>query len=72
MRGYNKGCFGGLGRELALLGCTVFEGSGLRSVLGDVGWSTWTPKVCRIIAFYRFWAIILPTFEGLGRVMLYV
>ena len=28
---------------------------------------TWTPKVCRIIAFYRFWAIILPTFGGLGR-----
>ena len=29
--------------------------------------STWTPKVCRIIAFHRFWAIILPTFRGLGR-----
>ena len=28
---------------------------------------TWTPKVCRIIAFYRFWAIILPTFGGPGR-----
>ena len=28
---------------------------------------TWTPKVCRIIAFYLFWAIILPTFGGLGR-----
>ena len=27
---------------------------------------TWTPKVCRIMAFYRFWAIILPTFGGLG------
>ena len=25
---------------------------------------TWTPKVCRIIAFYRFWAIILPIFGG--------
>ena len=24
-------------------------------------------KVCRIIAFYRFWAIILPTFGGLGN-----
>ena len=24
-------------------------------------------KVCRIIAFYRFWAIILPSFEVLGR-----
>ena len=23
---------------------------------------TWTPKVCRIIAFSLFWAIILPTF----------
>ena len=28
---------------------------------------TWTSKVCRIIAFYRFWAIILPTFGGLGK-----
>ena len=28
---------------------------------------TWTPKVCRRIAFYRFWAIILPTFGGLGN-----
>ena len=28
---------------------------------------TWTPKVCRIMAFYRFWAIIFPTFGGLGR-----
>ena len=27
---------------------------------------TWTPKVCRIIAFYRFWAISLPTLGGLG------
>ena len=30
-------------------------------------WITWTPKVCTIIAFYRFWAIILPTFGGLGK-----
>ena len=29
---------------------------------------TWTPKVCRIIAFYRLWVIFLPTFGGLGRV----
>ena len=28
--------------------------------------STWTPEVCRIMAFYRYWAIILPTFGGLG------
>ena len=28
--------------------------------------STWTPKVCRIIAFYRFRAIFLPTLGGLG------
>ena len=27
---------------------------------------TWTPKVCRKIAFYRFWAIILSTLGGLG------
>ena len=25
------------------------------------------PKVCRIVALYRFWAIILPTFGGLGN-----
>ena len=29
---------------------------------------TWTPKVCRIIAFYRYWAILL-TFEGLPRTL---
>ena len=28
---------------------------------------TWTPKVCRIMAFYGFWDIILPTLGGLGR-----
>ena len=28
---------------------------------------TWTPKVCRTIAFYRFWAIILPTSWGSGK-----
>ena len=28
---------------------------------------TWTPKVCRITAFYRLWAIIVPTLGGLGR-----
>ena len=41
-----------------------------RSVVkkGPLLWSTtWTPKVCRIIAFYGSWAIILPTFGGLGR-----
>ena len=27
---------------------------------------TCTPKECRVRALYRFWAIILPTFEGLG------
>ena len=27
----------------------------------------WTPNACRIIVFYRSWAIILPTFGGLGR-----
>ena len=30
---------------------------------------TWTPKVCRIIAFYGYWVIILPTFGGLGMVL---
>ena len=29
--------------------------------------STWTPKVCRRIAVCRFWAIMLPTFGGLGN-----
>ena len=28
---------------------------------------TCTPKVCRTMAFYGFWAIILPTFGGLGN-----
>ena len=28
---------------------------------------TWAPKVCRIMAFYRFGAIILLTFGGLGN-----
>ena len=28
--------------------------------------TTWTPKVCRIIALCYCWAIILPTFGGLG------
>ena len=28
---------------------------------------TCTLRVCRIIAFYRYWAIILLTFEGLGK-----
>ena len=30
--------------------------------------STWTPKLCRIIAFGRCWNIILATFGGAGRV----
>ena len=32
---------------------------------------TWTSKVCKIIAFYRFWASILSTFGGLGRFFLW-
>ena len=27
---------------------------------------TWTPQVCRIMAFYGFWAVVLPTF-GVGK-----
>ena len=27
---------------------------------------TWAPKIYGIIAFYRLWGIILPTFGGLG------
>ena len=27
---------------------------------------SWTLKVCKITAFYRFWAINFPTFGGLG------
>ena len=26
--------------------------------------STWTPKVCEIVAFYGSWAILLPTLGG--------
>ena len=27
----------------------------------------WDPiDLCRIMAFYRYWAIVLPRFEGLG------
>ena len=29
--------------------------------------TTWTPKIFRMIAFYRFRAIILPTCGGLGK-----
>ena len=29
--------------------------------------STWTLKVRRTIASYRYWAIVLLTFEGLGK-----
>ena len=36
------------------------------SCSGGLG-CTWTPKVCRIITFCKFWAIILPTFGGLAR-----
>ena len=37
--------------------------------LGVWGGFTWTLNVCRIIAFYyRYWVIILLAFEGLGRV----
>ena len=37
-----------------------------RTHAGAIG-KTWTPEVCRIIAFCRFWAISLPTFGGLGN-----
>ena len=30
---------------------------------------TWTPKVCRIITFFRIWASILPTFGVLVFVL---
>ena len=33
-------------------------------ILSSTGVVTWTPKVCRITAFYRYWAIIVPTFGG--------
>ena len=38
----------------------------------SAGWhidSTWTPKVCRIIAFDRCWAMILPSFGGSGKII---
>ena len=40
---------------------------GSKSGYSFMGVYTWTPKVCRIIAFYRFWAILLPTVGGPGR-----
>ena len=44
-----------------VMGSSGSEMEGFRSLN-----PTWTPKVCRKNAFYRFWAIILPTFGGLG------
>ena len=51
-------------RRVAML-CRTEESGCVGLGFGVWGF-TWTPKVCRIIAFYRFWAIILPTFGGLG------
>ena len=44
------------------------EPFGFVVLLGFSGhnFTTWTPKVCRILAFYRFRAMILHTFGGLG------
>ena len=54
---------------LALASVALSGPAALRGAAGD--WprktSTWTPKVCRIIAFYRLRAFILPTFGGLGK-----
>ena len=47
-----------------LFGCKAFRRSLENEGLG----LTWTPKVCRIIAFKRLRAIILSTFGDLGRV----
>ena len=44
---------------LGLLGCYGSFGFGCLVC-------SWTPKVCRIMVFYRFWAIILPTLGGGG------
>ena len=44
--------------------CIAYRGP--RKALFETPLATWTPKVCRIIALYRFWAIILPPFAGLG------
>ena len=53
-----------------MFGAPFWVECGVRGrVFGALGLRlAWTPKVCRIIAFYRFWAIVLPTFGGLGRV----
>ena len=61
-------CWRGGGFGAQVLGCCW--GSGCLGIAGalvkGLGFRvTWTPKVCRIIAFYRLWAIILPTFGGL-------
>ena len=42
------------------------DGDGLLGPKSTIVVYTWTLKVCRIIAFNRFWAIILPTFGGSG------
>ena len=47
-------------------GFRVAQGGGCRALYDTVAVSTWTPKVCRIIAFYGYWASILPTLGGLG------
>ena len=42
-------------RCLRALGITIMIWGG-----SSIAVPTWTPKVCRIIAFYRYWAIFLP------------
>ena len=63
-----EGVLGPIGRtsEVGSLGAhrvyRAYRVSGFGLSLGH----TWTPKVCRIMAFSRFWAIIFLTFGGLG------
>ena len=48
-------------------GTRTLEGfSRKRQVQDNTKCVSWTPKVCRIMAFNRFWPIFLPTFGGLG------
>ena len=52
-------------------GCKAYKAVRCKRPMGSFKWAdkspnTWTPKVCRIMASYRFWAIILPILGGSG------
>ena len=56
----------GVGPQKGFIGLIGFVGFiGLIGFIGCIRVYL-DPKICRIMAFYRFWAIILPTFWGSG------